>query len=115
MSFQSIAWQLMSEEDYGTYLEEKMSQQPNVDVWDNGGETADRYTVIIGDDVFAMSDNATAPNGVNMYITTLSIIPSIRERELDYLLSGTEQCYPHELPDAVNNAINQRIIQLEDA
>jgi len=37
-----------------------------VEIYDNGGKTCDRYTVIIDDDVFAMS---MYPNrGVNMYI-----------------------------------------------
>ena len=44
-----------------------------IKVYDNGGKTADRYTVEIihfnGDtDFFGMSDNATSPNGFNQYI-----------------------------------------------
>ena len=36
-------------------------------IFDNNGKTADRYTVIIDDDVFTMSTDCNAPNGVNMY------------------------------------------------
>jgi len=36
-------------------------------VWDNGGETTDRYTVVVGEDVYYMSENANMPNGVCMY------------------------------------------------
>lgn len=39
-----------------------------VRVFDNGGETIDRYTVFIGTDAFAMSENPLSPNGVNMCI-----------------------------------------------
>lgn len=39
----------------------------DVEVLDNGGETADRFTVIIEEDVFGMSSNALMPNGVNLY------------------------------------------------
>jgi len=34
---------------------------------DNGGKTADRYTVLIGRDYWTMSDNADSPNGVCIY------------------------------------------------
>lgn len=39
-----------------------------VRVFDNGGETIDRYTVYIGTDAFAMSENPLSPIGVNMSI-----------------------------------------------
>ena len=39
-----------------------------VKVFDNGGETIDRYTVFIGDNVFAMSENPLSPVGINMCI-----------------------------------------------
>ena len=38
-----------------------------VQVWDNGGLTMDRYTVVIGDDVWFMSAYPTYPNGVCEY------------------------------------------------
>jgi hypothetical protein len=38
-----------------------------VKVYDNGGTTMDRYTVVIDGSVYTMSENAHAPNGVNMY------------------------------------------------
>ena len=37
---------------------------PKVTVYDNGGKTYDRYTVVIGKDVFGMSENAW---GFNQY------------------------------------------------
>ena len=36
-------------------------------IYDNGGRTADRYIVIIGNDVYTMSDDAMMPNGFNQY------------------------------------------------
>ena len=36
-------------------------------IWDNGGKTADRYTVRIRNDYYYMSHNANMPNGVCMY------------------------------------------------
>jgi len=39
--------------------------KPKVSVYDNGGETMDRYTVIIGDDAYGMGEN---PRGFNQYV-----------------------------------------------
>ena len=39
----------------------------NITIADNGGATCDRYTVIIGDDVYGMSTNPRQPNGFNQY------------------------------------------------
>lgn len=36
-------------------------------VYDNGGQSIDRYTVIIDNDVYTMSTNALSPNGFNQY------------------------------------------------
>lgn len=38
-----------------------------VRIWDNGGETCDRYTVRLDSAVFTMSEDALSPQGVNMY------------------------------------------------
>jgi len=43
-----------------------------VRIFDNGGLTCDRYTVVIGTSVYGMSDNPTAPNGFNQYCGELS-------------------------------------------
>ncbi len=49
--------------------------KPKVVVYDNGGKTADRYTVVIGTSVFGMSDDATTPNGFNQYAGETSEYP----------------------------------------
>ena len=38
-----------------------------VTVYDNGGETMDRYTVSVGDNVFGMSENPTSAQGFNQW------------------------------------------------
>jgi len=43
-------------------------------------DVMDRWTIVIGGEVFTMSDNATAPNGVNQYMGTV--------REVDFSRIG---------------------------
>ena len=42
-------------------------------VFDNGGETFDRYTIVIDNNVYGMSDNADQANGFNQYIGELGL------------------------------------------
>ena len=44
----------------------------SVRVFDNQGETFDRYTVVIGNSVFTMSENPISPQGFNSYCGELS-------------------------------------------
>jgi len=55
------------DEKIDKYLEEASK----VVVYDNGDETMDRYTVIIGNDVYTMSSNPDSPQGVNQYAGTV--------------------------------------------
>lgn len=48
-------------------LEEMNLNGHQVEIYDNGGETVDRYTVIIDDDFYGMSDNPHSPQGFNQY------------------------------------------------
>lgn len=80
-------------------LENRIAQQSNVRIFDNGGQTADRYTVIIGDSVFTMSENAMWPQGVNMYAGEVSELPGA--------MDGTEISL-EEVPEEVKRAIDQR-------
>lgn len=78
--------------------------KPKIFVYDNGGKTFDRYTVIIDWDVFTMSTNATSPQGVNQYlgsgIKTVENLNLInRDLPIDY----------KNLPKEVKKAIQQRI------
>lgn len=70
-----------------------------ITVYDNGGETVDRYTVFIGEDAYGMSDDPQSPQGFNQYTGYADDmdIPSLgREVELSTL------------PEAVQNAILER-------
>jgi len=44
-----------------------LSVRLNMLVYDNGGKTADRYTVVIKRDYWYLSADANAPNGVCMF------------------------------------------------
>jgi hypothetical protein len=58
---------ISKEEDEEEYA--KGGSIKDVIVYDNGGESFDRYTIFTPDgSVFGMSENATMPNGFNMYI-----------------------------------------------
>lgn len=72
-------------------------------VFDNSGETLDRYTVIIGNDVYNMSHNANMPNGCNYYSGSLeSIHPEALTNEVKDIKS---------LPDGLKIGI---VIRLSD-
>ena len=51
----------------------------HVSVWDNDGETADRYTVQVGDHFWFMSPDANMPNGVCMYAGEERNLPFLEE------------------------------------
>jgi hypothetical protein len=44
-----------------------------IQIFDNGGRTCDRYTIILGQDVFIMSSNPLSPQGINMWAGTIPI------------------------------------------
>jgi len=49
-----------------------------IKVYDNGGETLDRYTVIINGDVFTMSSDPLWVLGVNQWLGTVDEIDAQR-------------------------------------
>lgn len=78
-----------------------------IKVFDNEGKTADRYTVVIDKDVYNMSIDATAPNGVNMYVGKLG--EDYDENFFNEQLKGTETEF-YNLPRKVLIAIIYRLI-----
>lgn len=48
-------------------MAKKLCDLKGVIVYDNGGKTADRYTVFIKKDVFGMSKNPSHPQGFNQW------------------------------------------------
>ena len=73
-------------------------------IFDNGNKTADRYTVIIDGSVYGMSDDPLSPQGVNMYCC--------EENELnfdsEFLGKDITDRYLH-LPHKVFVAIHRRV------
>jgi hypothetical protein len=54
-------------------------------IYDNGGKTSDRYTVILPNkDIYLMSENANAPNGVCIYLGKKT------QGFIDYLVESTK-------------------------
>ena len=51
-----------------------MNSQVEVRVYDNGGRTRDRYTVVIHSSVYRMSVDAMSPQGINQLVPVLSEI-----------------------------------------
>ena len=49
----------------------KLESASKVVVYDNGGESFDRFTVIIDKDTFGMSENPNSSQGFNQYIGEL--------------------------------------------
>lgn len=80
-------------------------------VYDNDGKTFDRYTVIIGNDVYGMSHNPKHPQGFNQFCGQLFI--DFNESTL-IEVSGRET-QVQDLPRAVISAIVDRIKDYEIA
>jgi hypothetical protein len=72
-----------------------------IQAWDNPNY-ADRYTIVIGQDVFAMSDQPSHPQGINQFCGELGgrLPPLTKDwgQEVDV----------SELPKTVQEAVNQR-------
>jgi len=79
-----------------------MTITDTLEVYDNGGETIDRYTAIIGHDVYGMSKRPSSPQGVNQFSCGTNQLVADRS-EL-----GREITDFSELPDTVVQAIDKR-------
>lgn len=77
----------------------KAMKRHTIEVYDNGGETFDRYTVIIDGVVYGMSANALQPNGFNQFCGLIADLPGAREGERITIES---------LPEEVQGAIQRR-------
>jgi hypothetical protein len=71
-----------------------------IEIYDNGGTTFDRYTIIIDGDVYGMSENPQSPQGFNQYSGRLAELPMAR--------SNGERITMESLPEAVQKAIEER-------
>ena len=95
-------WMGMTETEGGpTFGSKNSGAFGGIEIYDNGGKTADRYTVVIDGSVYTMSENAMQPNGVNMYAGEVS--------EGSWLFNGAEEIISFDqLPDEVKRAIEMR-------
>jgi hypothetical protein len=71
-----------------------------IKIFDNFGQTFDRYTVLIDDDLYTMSYNALAPNGMNQYMGKVANF---------YEPEGEEEIAFSDLPKYVKKAICNRL------
>ena len=87
--------------------EEKKTTDPvllkDVVVYDDGGKTVDRYTIIIPDkSVYGMSSDPFSPQGFNQYVGELSEFP-------DGLSHTGKKVEASSLPENIQKAILQRM------
>ena len=82
-------------------------------ILDNGGETIDRYTVIINEDVYNMSDNPLSPNGVNQYAGDIDYLgwSSVEEFIEHCEDNGNTLISLDDVNDDVSKAIGNRILE----
>ena len=77
----------------------------DVKIFDNGGESFDRYTVIIDNSVFGMSDNPLDPQGFNQYCGDIEDFP----KDLSHLgkdISDKRLSLPHDVFAAIYDRVN---------
>ena len=74
-----------------------------IEVYDNGGKTADRYIVVIRHAVIGMSSNPLSPDGINQFYCERS---ELRRDGLGKRIPITE------LPEEVRKAILERVREI---
>lgn len=72
----------------------------NIKIYDNGGETFDRYTVVAGNNVFGLSEDPLSPQGFNQWVCLT--------KDLDKTGLGQEVNFENLAP-RVKGAIKRRI------
>ena len=94
----------------------KTMKKPAYIVEDNGGASADRYCLLVriyGDtwDIYNMSENAMAPDGINGYNCTLHHNqPAIAGAIISYDRQDIPAAI-RELPEQVQRAVRQRLAE----
>lgn len=88
----------IKKENYINQKFNKACREHNIEVYDNQGKTIDKYTVIIDDAVFGMSDDPFYPLGVNQFCCMKS--------ELGLPVDGIKRKYvPFEIKKAILNRL----------
>jgi len=90
-------------------------KEANVVVYDNGGSSVDRYTVVIDKEAFGMSDNASSPNGFNQYIGSVGADVKISQlgKKLDKIPSSIKKAVEERKTQCEGNEFEQWIEQNE--
>ncbi len=76
-----------------------------IEIYDNGGKTIDRYTVVIERQVYGMSHNPKSLHGFNQYSHTLRKGQAYKKGT-----SAGKKIAFENLPDEVQMAISERIL-----
>ena len=79
-----------------------------IKVWDNGGATADRYTVVVGKAVFDLSADCDMPNGVCQYVDDLNNLRPLAE------FAGKEVRDFYGLPMNVRKQISKIVAEVKN-
>lgn len=69
---------------------------------DESGKFFDCFTVMLGDDVFTMSEDPLSPHGVNQWAGNLSDFPKPQN-------DSERKLKPNEIPDQIKQAIIDRL------
>jgi len=64
----SIDGWIIEEEKKNAKAMERINTRGRVQIYDNGGKSTDRYTIIDGSEAYGMSENPGSPQGFNQYI-----------------------------------------------
>lgn len=78
-------------------------------IWDNGGESFDRYTVRVGNDYYGMSENPFGPQSFNQYIGTYCTNVVMEGRHVGKLIYKNDKMGLEMLPDVLKKAIAGRM------
>jgi len=86
-------------------IDEKIKEIDPI-VYDDGGKTVDRYTVVFAGAVFGMSSDPFSPQGFNQYCGDITEFPQGLEH------TGRRLSID-EIPEQIKKAISSRVIMME--
>jgi len=81
-------------------IESSLNKKSNIEIYDNGGESIDRYTIFIGNAVYGMNNAPLSPSGFNQYIGT--------SEEIEHGPHLGKKVELKDLPEDVQKAIELR-------
>jgi len=91
---------------------EKLFDEGNIIVWDNGGETMDRFSILVDKEfIFSMSNNPLSCMGFNQYAGNINECDAYEDVD-DFIRQWDEKetrLSIEEIPDGVKKAILKRM------